>query len=57
MITAVHTLVYALAARGAEFAGGVSEARFGRTARLRVPGAGEMLLYQPAHPVAYDLAP
>lgn len=46
-----------LAARGAEFAGGVSEARFGRTARLMVPGAGEMLLYQPAHPVAYGLAP
>jgi len=44
-----------LAARGAEFATGIEVAGFGRTTRMRVPGAGEMLLYQPRHPVAYDL--
>jgi catechol 2,3-dioxygenase-like lactoylglutathione lyase family enzyme len=43
-----------LTARGVEFVGTVQERRFGRVARLRVPGAGEMTLYQPSHPTAYD---
>jgi hypothetical protein len=33
----------------------VSDARFGRIARLRIPGGGEIGLYQPAHATAYDL--
>lgn len=45
-----------LAAKGAAFAGEVTEAGFGRSIMLRVPGAGEMMLYQPRHQVAYDLA-
>src|ERR1700683_2420274 len=44
-----------LEAKGAEFSGGVQEAGFGLTAMLKVPGAGEMMLYQPRHPVAYNL--
>jgi catechol 2,3-dioxygenase-like lactoylglutathione lyase family enzyme len=44
-----------LAAKGAEFAGDVRQAGFGRTVALKVPGAGEMQLYQPRHPTAYDL--
>jgi predicted enzyme related to lactoylglutathione lyase len=44
-----------LIAKGAEFAGPVSEARFGRIARLRIPGGGEIGLYQPSHPMAYGL--
>jgi predicted enzyme related to lactoylglutathione lyase len=44
-----------LAARGAEFAGSVQDRGFGRTVALKVPGAGEILLYQPRHPVAFDL--
>ena len=38
-----------LAARGAEFAGEVSDEGWGITTRLRVPGAGEMTLYQPLY--------
>jgi catechol 2,3-dioxygenase-like lactoylglutathione lyase family enzyme len=44
-----------LEAKGAEFSGGVREAGFGLTAVLKVPGAGEMMLYQPRHPVAHSL--
>ncbi|HTW97988.1 MAG TPA: VOC family protein [Acidimicrobiales bacterium] len=44
-----------LAGRGAEFAGPVQEAGFGRTVSMKVPGAGEMLLYEPRHPVAHVL--
>ena len=36
--------------RGAEFAGEVEEASWGSTVRLVVPGAREMLLYQPTYP-------
>jgi predicted enzyme related to lactoylglutathione lyase len=44
-----------LTARGAEFTGPVSDAGFGRIATLRVPGAGELGIYQPKHATAYDL--
>lgn len=38
-----------LTAKGAEFAGGIGEERWGRTVRLKVPGAAEMTLYQPKY--------
>jgi catechol 2,3-dioxygenase-like lactoylglutathione lyase family enzyme len=38
-----------LTAKGAQFAGEVQDQRWGVTARLKVPGAGEMLLYQPKY--------
>jgi predicted enzyme related to lactoylglutathione lyase len=38
-----------LAARGAEFSGGVVEQPWGRTVRLRVPGAAGLTLYQPTY--------
>jgi catechol 2,3-dioxygenase-like lactoylglutathione lyase family enzyme len=38
-----------LAARGAEFTGSVRDEGWGITARLKVPGAGEMTLYQPMY--------
>lgn len=44
-----------LTAKGAEFTGGIENASFGRTTTLKVPGAGEMLVYEPRHPTAYDL--
>jgi catechol 2,3-dioxygenase-like lactoylglutathione lyase family enzyme len=44
-----------LTARGAEFARGIEERGFGRTIALKVPGGGEMLLYEPRHATAYDL--
>ena len=45
-----------LAGRGAEFAGEAQEMGFGRGVLLHVPGADDMLLYQPRHATAYDLA-
>jgi catechol 2,3-dioxygenase-like lactoylglutathione lyase family enzyme len=38
-----------LAAKGAEFVGDVSDEGWGITTQLRVPGAGEMMLYQPKY--------
>lgn len=44
-----------LAGRGAEFAGEAREMGFGRGALMHVPGADDMLLYEPHHATAYDL--
>jgi predicted enzyme related to lactoylglutathione lyase len=44
-----------LAAKGVEFTSGIEQAGFGRMTHLRVPGAGEIGLYQPRHTTAYDL--
>jgi catechol 2,3-dioxygenase-like lactoylglutathione lyase family enzyme len=44
-----------LAARGAEFSGDAHEMGFGRGVPMRVPGADDMLLYEPRHAVAYHL--
>ena len=38
-----------LTAKGAEFAGDVRDEGWGTTVRLKVPGAGEMTLYQPSY--------
>jgi catechol 2,3-dioxygenase-like lactoylglutathione lyase family enzyme len=44
-----------LSARGAQFAGRAQEMGFGRGVLMRVPGADDLLLYQPHHATAYDL--
>lgn len=44
-----------LTARGAQFIGSPSEQRWGTTIMMKVPGAGELMLYQPRHPTAHDL--
>src|SRR5437868_2759236 len=49
------TTVAELATKGAEFAGPPQEQRWGLSVSMLVPGAGEMLLYQPRHPTAYGL--
>ena len=41
--------------RGAEFLGDPQDMGFGRGALMRVPGADDMLLYEPRHATAYDL--
>ena len=38
-----------LTAKGAEFSGEVTDQGWGLTVRLTVPGAGEMILYQPKY--------
>ncbi|MGA7911875.1 MAG: VOC family protein, partial [Candidatus Dormiibacterota bacterium] len=39
-----------LKSKGVEFVGSVSEQRWGKVVRFKVPGAGELALYQPSHP-------
>jgi predicted enzyme related to lactoylglutathione lyase len=51
----IEKTVAELSAKGAEFAGGITARGFGLTTMLRVPGAGEMMLYQPTHPPAHSL--
>ena len=50
----LEATIATLTAKGAEFSGEISEQRWGRTINLKVPGAGEMLLYQPLHPIAHS---
>lgn len=51
----IGSTVDELRAKGVEFIQDVLDEGFGLTARFRVPGAGEMLVYQPRHDTAHDL--
>lgn len=44
-----------LAGRGARFGGEPSDLGFGRGVRLQIPGADDLLLYQPWHAAGYPL--
>ncbi len=44
-----------LEGKGAEFTGSVQEEDFGRTVMLKVPGADDIMLYEPRHPLAHSL--
>ena len=46
----IDATVADLQAKGVEFVAPISEAGFGRMTRMRVPGGGELGLYQPTHP-------
>ncbi|MGV1008144.1 MAG: VOC family protein [Dermatophilaceae bacterium] len=50
----IEAEVATLRERGAEFTRDVRDDGWGLTTMLKVPGAGELMLYQPRHPVAYD---
>ena len=50
----LDTTIGELRSRGAEFAGEPQDMGFGRGVLLHVPGADDMLLYQPRHTTAYD---
>jgi hypothetical protein len=43
-----------LGAKGVDFAG-ISEERWGRLTRFRLPGGADVGLYEPRHPLAIDL--
>ncbi len=51
----VETTVAELKAKGAEFTREIRDDGFGLTTMLKIPGAGEMLLYQPQHTPAHSL--
>jgi catechol 2,3-dioxygenase-like lactoylglutathione lyase family enzyme len=44
-----------LRARGVEFTSAVTDERWGRVTSLKVPGGGELGLYEPRHPKATEL--
>jgi catechol 2,3-dioxygenase-like lactoylglutathione lyase family enzyme len=44
-----------LAAKGASFQGEISDQGFGLTTMMDLPGAGQIMLYEPRHATAYDL--
>jgi hypothetical protein len=44
-----------LESKGAQFTGRVEEEDFGLTVMLKVPGADDIMLYEPRHPTAYNL--
>lgn len=51
----VEQTVADLKQKGVEFTSDIEDQGFGRLTRFRLPGGGEMGLYQPRHQVAYDL--
>jgi catechol 2,3-dioxygenase-like lactoylglutathione lyase family enzyme len=55
MCSDVEATVAALEAKGVEFTAPVEDQGFGLITRLRVPGAGEVSLYQPKHATAYNI--
>lgn len=44
-----------LDAKGATFDGDITDEGFGLATTMKLPGAGEIMLYQPQHPTAHDL--
>jgi catechol 2,3-dioxygenase-like lactoylglutathione lyase family enzyme len=46
----LHVTIAELEAKGVEFARPVSEEDFGRLTAIRLPGGGELGLYEPRHP-------
>ncbi|MFJ8311100.1 MULTISPECIES: VOC family protein [unclassified Streptomyces] len=51
----VYATVQSLAAQGVEFTQPVTDARWGRLTRFRLPGGGEVGMYEPRHERATDL--
>ncbi|MEV6008117.1 VOC family protein [Streptomyces sp. NPDC051976] len=51
----VDATVAELTAKGVEFTEPVTEARWGRLTRFRLPGGGEVGMYEPRHERATDL--
>ena len=51
----VEKTVQELKAKGAEFTRQIRDDGYALTTTLKVPGAGELMVYEPKHPTAYDL--
>jgi predicted enzyme related to lactoylglutathione lyase len=51
----ISQTVEELTARGAEFTSPVTRTNFGQLTSIRIPGGGEIGLYEPSHRTAYDL--
>ena len=51
----IEATVAELSAKGAEFSGEVQDFGFGFATSLKLPGAGDIFLYEPKHPEAHSL--
>jgi catechol 2,3-dioxygenase-like lactoylglutathione lyase family enzyme len=51
----IQQTVAELKGRGVEFSGEVTNAGFGQLISIKVPGGGELGLYQPRHPMAISV--
>ncbi len=51
----IEQTVRELEAKGVEFTGPVTDAGFGRLTSMKIPGGGELGLYQPRHALAIEL--
>jgi catechol 2,3-dioxygenase-like lactoylglutathione lyase family enzyme len=51
----IEQTVADLKAKGAEFASPVTQAGFGLVTSIKIPGGGEIGLYEPRHRTAYEL--
>jgi predicted enzyme related to lactoylglutathione lyase len=51
----IEQTVTELEAKGVKFTREIRDEGFGRATTFEVPGAGDMLLYQPRHETAHDL--
>lgn len=51
----VEATVKELTAKGVEFTEPIIDAGFGRVTKIRLPGGGDVGLYEPRHPCATDL--
>jgi catechol 2,3-dioxygenase-like lactoylglutathione lyase family enzyme len=51
----IEQTVQDLKGKGVEFSGDITSAGFGRVITLKVPGGGELSLYQPRHALATSL--
>jgi predicted enzyme related to lactoylglutathione lyase len=48
----IEASVASLKARGVEFTGGITDAGWGLLTAMKIPGGGELSIYQPRHPSA-----
>jgi catechol 2,3-dioxygenase-like lactoylglutathione lyase family enzyme len=53
----IESLRGELTAKGVEFSRPVSDEGWGLLASIRLPSGSDLALYEPRHPVAYDLDP
>lgn len=51
----IQETIAELSAKGARFKGDVQDMGFGLTIMMELPGADDIMLYQPQHPTAFDL--
>jgi catechol 2,3-dioxygenase-like lactoylglutathione lyase family enzyme len=57
MCVDVHSTVEALKAKGVEFSRPISDEGFGLMTAIRLPGGGELGLYEPRHPTPLSPSP